>query len=56
VIVPQPVWAKDRRVARDSGALLIRGMLEKAHDVTNILAERIERLRLGVRTVSRDFR
>jgi error-prone DNA polymerase len=55
VIVPQPVWAKDRRVARDSGALLIHGMLERAHDVTNVLAERIQRLPLGARTVSRDF-
>jgi hypothetical protein len=31
-------------------------MLERAHDVTNVLAERFERLPLGVRTVSRDFR
>jgi error-prone DNA polymerase len=56
VIVPQPVWAKDRRVARDSGALLIRGMLERAHDVTNVLAERIDKLHLSARTISRDFR
>jgi error-prone DNA polymerase len=56
VIVPQPVWAKDRRVARDSGALLIRGMLEHAHEVTNILAERIQKLPLSARTVRRDFR
>jgi hypothetical protein len=31
-------------------------MLEKAHDVTNILAERIDKLPLRARTVSRDFR
>jgi error-prone DNA polymerase len=47
VIVPQPVWAKDRRVARDSGALLIHGMLERAHNVTNVLAERIDKLPLA---------
>jgi error-prone DNA polymerase len=56
VIVPQAVWARHRRVARDSGALLIRGMLERAHDVTNVLAERIDRLRVAARTISRDFR
>jgi error-prone DNA polymerase len=56
VIVPQTVWARHRRIARDSGALLIRGMLERAHDVTNVLAERIQKLPLGARTVSRDFR
>jgi error-prone DNA polymerase len=44
VVVSGAVWARHRRVARDSGALLIRGMLERAHDVTNVLAERIERL------------
>jgi error-prone DNA polymerase len=56
VIVPQVVWAKNRHIARDSGALLIRGMLERAHDVTNVLAERIDKLPLGARTISRDFR
>jgi len=56
VIVPQTVWARHRRAARDSGALLIRGMLERAHGVTNVLAERIDKLPLGARTVSRDFR
>jgi error-prone DNA polymerase len=56
IIVPQTVWARHRRVARDSGALLIRGMLERAHDVTNVLAERIQKLPLGARSTSRDFR
>jgi len=31
-------------------------MLERAHDVTNLMAERIDKLVLGVRTTSRDFR
>jgi error-prone DNA polymerase len=56
IIVPQTVWARHRRVARDSGALLIRGMLERAHDVTNVMAERIDKLPLGTRPTSRDFR
>ena len=51
------VWARHRRVARESGGLLIRGMLERTDDgVINVLAERIERLPLGLRTRSRDFR
>jgi error-prone DNA polymerase len=54
VIVPGAVWARHRRVARDSGALLIRGMLERAHHVTNLLAERIQKLALGARTASRN--
>jgi error-prone DNA polymerase len=56
IIVPQNVFARYRRVARDTGALLIHGMLEKAHDVTNILAERIDKLPLRAGTVSRNFR
>jgi error-prone DNA polymerase len=56
IIVPQTVWARHRRVARDAGALLIRGMLERTHDVTNVMAERIDKLVLGVRPASRDFR
>ena len=57
VIVEQAVWDRHRRVARDSGGLLIRGMLENSADgVVNVLAERLERLHLGLRTRSRDFR
>jgi error-prone DNA polymerase len=56
VIVDSVVWDRNRRVARESGGLLIRGMLERNEGVTNVLAERIERLNLGLRTKSRDFR
>jgi error-prone DNA polymerase len=57
VIVPETVWARHRRVARDAGGLMIRGILERTEDgVVNVLAEKIERLALGVRTSSRDFR
>jgi error-prone DNA polymerase len=44
-------------VARESGGLLIRGMLEKTADgVVNVVAERIDKLDLGLRVRSRDFR
>jgi error-prone DNA polymerase len=57
VIVDEVVWQRYRRVARESGGLLIRGMLEHSRDgVINVLAERIDKLHLGLRTVSRDFR
>jgi error-prone DNA polymerase len=56
VIVDQVVWARHRRVARDSGGLVIRGMLECTDGVVNVLAERLERLPLGLHTKSRDFR
>jgi error-prone DNA polymerase len=57
VIVDEVVWQKYRRVARESGGLMIRGMLEHTRDgVVNVIAERIEKLNLGLRTRSRDFR
>jgi error-prone DNA polymerase len=56
VIVDEVVWGRHRRVAREAGGLLIRGRLERTGDVINILAERIEKLNLGLRTTSRDFR
>jgi error-prone DNA polymerase len=57
VIVDEVVWQRHRRVARESGGLLIRGMLEHTRDgVINVIAERIERLHLGLHTRSRDFR
>src|SRR5581483_5224793 len=56
VIVDEVGWARHRRVARESGGLVIRGMLERTGDVINVLAERITRLDLGMHTRSRDFR
>jgi error-prone DNA polymerase len=56
VIVDATVWDRHRRVARESGGLLVRGLLERKDRVTNVLAERIDRLHLGLHTRSRDFR
>ena len=56
VIVDEAVWSRHRRVAREAGGMLIRGMVERTDSVTNVLAERIEKLPLGLRTRSRDFR
>ena len=56
VIVDEVVWGRHRRVAREAGGMLIRGMVERTDSVTNVLAEHIEKLPLGLRTRSRDFR
>jgi error-prone DNA polymerase len=56
VVCDQVVWHRHRRVARQSGGLLIRGMLEHANGVVNVSAERIDKLDLGIRNTSRDFR
>ncbi|HEY0167987.1 MAG TPA: error-prone DNA polymerase [Jatrophihabitans sp.] len=56
VVCDPVVWQRHHKVAVSSGGLLIRGMLQRADGVLNVLAERIEPLHLGMRTTSRDFR
>ena len=56
VICSMGVWARYRRVVRESPALIVRGILERSEQgVTNLLADRFEPLRLGVVHRSRDF-
>ncbi len=50
------VWQKYRRAARTSAALLVRGRLEKAEGVLNLVADRLEKVIPPVSPVSRDFR
>ncbi|HEX8771873.1 MAG TPA: OB-fold nucleic acid binding domain-containing protein, partial [Acidimicrobiales bacterium] len=56
VICSAGVWARYRKVARSSSALLVRGRLEKADDAINLVADKIETLALSVSTKARDFR
>jgi len=57
VICSEGVWARYRKVARASAALLVRGMLERTEGVTNLVAERIEALPLATQALkARDFR
>ena len=56
VVCDQVVWHRHRKVARQSGGLLVRGMLEHANGVVNVSAERIDKLELGIHNRSRDFR
>jgi error-prone DNA polymerase len=57
VICSVGVWKRYRRVARDSRALIVRGILERSDEgVINLLADRFEALPLGeVTHRSRDF-
>ena len=58
VICPGGVWKRYRKVARTSPALMVRGVVERYQGVTNLLAQRIEPLPLGLADAlrSRDFR
>ena len=57
VVCREPVWARYRRVARSSSALLVRGILEKVDGATNLVADRIEPLSLATTAPkARDFR
>jgi error-prone DNA polymerase len=57
VICSADVWARHRRLAQASPALLVRGRLERAEGVTNLIADTIEPLSLSVApSRSRDFR
>jgi error-prone DNA polymerase len=56
VICSAGLWARYRRVARTAPALLVRGTLERAEGVTNVVADKLEELPLGVGSRSRDFR
>jgi len=56
IVCSKGCWARYRRVARGAPALLVRGRLEKAEGVANVVAERIELLPIGRTLPSRDFR
>jgi error-prone DNA polymerase len=56
VVISVGCWNKYARTARDSNALIIRGRVERAKGVVNLVADRLERLSLAAKTNSRDFR
>lgn len=57
VVCSVGVWSRYRRVARDSRALIVRGMLERSPEgVANLIADRFEPLEILAQTSSRDFR
>jgi len=57
VIVSMGCWTRYRQVARTAPALLVRGRLERAEGVTNVIADKLEPLPLTAGLPSsRDFR
>ena len=57
VIVSTGVWNRYRRLARESPALVVRGILERSPEgIINLVADRFEDLPLQTRSRSRDFR
>ena len=56
VIVSSGCWLRFRSVLRSESAIKVHGRLERHGRVTNVIAERIERLDIGLAVASRDFR
>jgi error-prone DNA polymerase len=56
VVVSKGCWAHHRRVVQTAPALLVRGRLETAEGVVNVIAEKISLLPLSATVPSRDFR
>jgi error-prone DNA polymerase len=56
VVVSEAAWVKFRHAARTSPALLVRGRLESASGVVNVVADQIRSLPIAIRPSSRDFR
>ncbi len=55
VVCSVGVWARHRRVAQSAPALVVRGRVESAGGVLNVVAERIGPLTLAAPSTSRDF-
>jgi error-prone DNA polymerase len=56
VVCSPGAWVRWWEVARGSPALVVRGRLERAEGVVNVVAERFEPLALGPAPAARDFR
>ena len=56
VVVSKGCWQRHLTIARSAPALLIRGRVENAENVVNVIAERLEPLPLTSALRSRDFR
>jgi error-prone DNA polymerase len=56
VVVSVGCWARYRRIVRSAPALLVRGRLERAEGVVNVVADKFEPLPVQPVLASRDFR
>ncbi|WP_406688715.1 error-prone DNA polymerase [Saccharopolyspora sp. ID03-671] len=55
VVCSPGLWARYRKVGRTSAALLVRGVVERAGEVVNLRADRLQKLDIRVPSESRDF-
>ena len=56
VVVSSGCWQRYKSAALGASALLIRGRLEKAEGVINVVADKLQPLTVGIAPASRDFR
>ncbi len=56
VVCSKGCWARHRTIARDASALLVRGRVECANGVVNVVAESLQPLFIPATLASRDFR
>ena len=56
VVCSAGLWQRYRTVARTSAALVVRGRLEKADGVVNLVADRLDPITAPAGPPSRDFR
>lgn len=56
VVCSRGFWQRHRTLVRTSAALVIRGQVESADGVTNLIADGVDHLSLAVPSRSRDFR
>ena len=56
VICSPGAWARYRRIARDSAALIVRGRVERTEEVISLVAEAFPPLQVATAGRSRDFR
>ena len=56
IVVSKGCWAHHRRVVREAPALLVRGRVEKAEGVVNVIALQVKALPVPTPARSRDFR
>ena len=56
VVISSGCWQRYKNAALGAAALLIRGRLEKAEGVINVVADKLQPLTVGIAPASRDFR
>jgi error-prone DNA polymerase len=55
VVCSANVFIRSKRTITSSAALIIRGRVERSQAVTNLVADKIERLPIAMRSTSRDW-